>query len=324
MTRVGWITTAFLLVSGASASAHADETVAVAMAADGTMREPVTASIGRWLTRTGRHVAPPLSAEVVGTVGDCFVIEDDPCARSAIAHNPSKTVIFVTVEVDASTHDLMLRGHWLTKDRATVTDSISCAACSDPQLQTQVERLMVSLASGPAATAAPGPTPPSMVSARTEPARQEHEGLALGIELGDPTSATADWFMGKLGLGGAVGTGTFGGMGLSLHVDARYAVTRIANRFDLRVGGGGRYYHHGYQPASIDEIPDSHYGVRAVVEISIERGPLQLYAELAPGIDLKRTRSCNLVDGVDSICPHAQRTPLFINLVVGARWFALH
>lgn len=147
-------------------------------------------------------------------------------------------------------------------------------------------------------------------------------GIAFGVELGSPTSATAGWFKGKLGLTGAIGTGTLGGVGLSLHAEARYDLRKV-DRFQLRAGGGLRYYHHGYDPVSIDEIPDSHYGLRAIVELGMDRGPLQLYAELAPGLDFKRTNSCSLVEGVDSICPHSQKAPWFVNIVVGARWFAL-
>jgi hypothetical protein len=48
---------------------------------------------------------------------------------------------------------------------------------------------------------------------------------------------------------------------------------------------------------------------------------MQLYAELAPGIDFHRTASCTLASGPYTVCPHAQDRPLFVQLVVGARWF---
>jgi hypothetical protein len=111
---------------------------------------------------------------------------------------------------------------------------------------------------------------------------------------------------------------------VSFHADVQVEVARLGAHVPLRIGLGGRYYHHGYEPMSFDEIPDSHYGVRAPIAIAYETGALQLYAEAAPGVDVKRTASCTLASGPYSICPHAQELPLFVQLVVGARWFLSH
>jgi hypothetical protein len=171
------------------------------------------------------------------------------------------------------------------------------------------------------APAPPRAEPPATVVTTAPPATASQHGLAVGVEVGEPTSATVGWWTGKLGLSGALGTGTREGVGLSLHVDVQYVVARLAPSIPLRIGLGGRYYHHGYDASSFDEIPDSHYGIRAAVALAHEHGPLQIYAELAPGVDVKRTASCTLASGPYSICPHAQELPLFIQLVVGARWF---
>ena len=48
------------------------------------------------------------------------------------------------------------------------------------------------------------------------------------------------------------------------------------------------------------------------------------YFPYAPGVDFKRTRSCTFASGVDTICPHSQELPLFVQFVVGARWFLSH
>jgi hypothetical protein len=146
----------------------------------------------------------------------------------------------------------------------------------------------------------------------------------VGAELGEPTSATIGWFTGKLAVLAAIGSGTVAGPGISAHADMQMIVARLAPAVPIRVGLGGRFYHHGYQPMSVDEIPHDHVGLRASAAIAFERGPLQLYGELAPGVDLVRTSSCTLADGPRSICPHAQSSPLFVQLVVGARWFLSH
>ena len=181
---------------------------------------------------------------------------------------------------------------------------------------------LASLALG-LATATARAEPPAPAE-RPSAAPAARRGLALGVELGEPTSATAAWFRGPLSIGGALGTGTLAGPGVSLHADVSYVVYRLAPELPVRVGLGGRYYHHGYEAMSVDEVPDSHYGVRASAGVALERGPLQLYAELAPGIDVVRTRSCTFASGADTICPHAQASPLFVQLAVGARWFLSH
>jgi len=181
----------------------------------------------------------------------------------------------------------------------------------------------LALADGAAPPAAAA-QPTAVTAHATEPASPARKGLALGVELGDPSSATAAFFLDKLSVGAALGTGTFAGPGFSAHVDAQLEVHRLAPAVPLRVGLGARYYNQHYEPMSVSEIPDSHYGLRASVALAYERGPLELYAELAPGVDVKRTQSCTLVDGPYSICPHAQSSPLFLQFGVGVRWFLSH
>jgi len=175
-----------------------------------------------------------------------------------------------------------------------------------------------------AAKPAAAAQPTAVSSHASEGASPTRKGLAVGAELGDPSSATAAWFLGKLSVGAALGTGTFAGPGFSAHIDAQIEVHRLAASVPLRVGLGGRYYNQHYERMSVSEIPDSHYGIRASFDLAYETGPLEIYAELAPGVDVKRTQSCTLVDGPYSICPHAQSSPLFLQFGVGVRWFLSH
>ncbi len=186
----------------------------------------------------------------------------------------------------------------------------------------------VALASGraladPSASTAPvaGGGAPSAISQVGVPPATPPRGLALGIELGEPTSGTLGWFTGKLAIVGGIGTGTFAGPGFHVHAGAEAEVLRLGPHLPLRVGGGVRLYHHGYHEASIDEIPDTHVGVRASASLALERGALQLYVQVAPGIDVVRSSSCSLASGARSICPHAMENPAFFQMAVGARWF---
>jgi hypothetical protein len=152
-------------------------------------------------------------------------------------------------------------------------------------------------------------------------------GLAIGVEAGNPTSVTLAIARKQLLIDLAVGTGTYTGPGVSVHADVQLVVARPTPKLALRVGLGARFYHQGYQPMSIDEIPEDRFGFRAPITLAYaagDKGAMELYAEAAPGVDVKRSQSCTLASGPASICPHAMEKPLFVQLVVGARWFFKH
>ncbi len=178
-----------------------------------------------------------------------------------------------------------------------------------------------STATTPTASGGMASAGPSVTSHVGDSRTAAPHGLAIGIEVGEPTSATIGWFTGKLALLGALGTGTYEGPGIEAHADVQLEIRRLGPNMPLRIGGGARLYHHGYHQSSIDETPDTHLGLRASASIALERRQLQLYAEVAPGIDVVRSSSCNLSSGARSVCPHAQEAPVFLQLAVGARWF---
>lgn len=181
--------------------------------------------------------------------------------------------------------------------------------------------LVLALAAPALADPLSGAAAGSSVAARSTPPPAAPHGLALGVELGEPTSATVAWYADTLVLSAALGTGTREGLGPQGHVDAQLEVHRFSPTMPLRIGLGARLYHHGYQLASVDELPDTHLGIRASAQVALERGRMQLYAELAPGIDVMRTASCNLSSGARSVCPHAQEAPVFVQVALGVRWF---
>jgi hypothetical protein len=164
-------------------------------------------------------------------------------------------------------------------------------------------------------------TPTTVVATTPPPATTTTpHGLALGAELGDPSAVTAAWFAGKLDVDAALGTATFESLGWAFHADAQYAVRQLTPTMPLRVGLGMRYYRHSHL-LSPDELPSSHLGVRASLGVALRRGAMEVYAELAPGVDVARGASCSLVSGAMSICPHAQESPLFFEMAIGARFF---
>lgn len=156
--------------------------------------------------------------------------------------------------------------------------------------------------------------------AHAEPAAPSRppSGLAFGVELGTPSSATARFAFadGHHAVTAAAGTGTLGGAGFSARLELSRAVGGLAH-----VGVGVRHRRHHYAPASMDELPDAHTGLLASASVARAFGPLELYAELAPGYDVLRTPSCSLASGASSVCPHAQSTHLFLEAFAGARWY---
>lgn len=159
-----------------------------------------------------------------------------------------------------------------------------------------------------------------LVLAAPAPARADDRGLAIGVALGEPSAITVRYTVSpdQLHVDAAVGTGTLAGVGPELHAGVAYQVSRS---LPLYVGAGVRYFHHGYAPASVDELPDDHLGLRAAVGGTLDLSPrLELFGEVAPGYDVLRSDSCSLMSGVDSVCPHAQSSRWFVQLMAGVRW----
>jgi hypothetical protein len=154
-------------------------------------------------------------------------------------------------------------------------------------------------------------------------------GLGLGVEVGEPSSLTVGYMMSELGLGGSVsvGSGILAGSGLSLRADVTWiplVLRRTSSvRIPLRVGIGGRYYNHSYEPMSVDEINDEHAGLRVAIGtgLALMNAGVEVYGEIAPGYDLWRSDSCNLASGALSVCPHALSSRGFVQGVVGVRYF---
>jgi len=177
--------------------------------------------------------------------------------------------------------------------------------------------------SGAAAPSAPAP---AATVARPPPASSP-AGIAVGIEVGEPTSVTARWagLGGRIGADAGIGSGTRGGHGLSLHGQVTAAPFALpVGRMVLTpyLGLGLRYYRHHYEPMSIDEVDDDHTGVRASLGLALALpSHLEIYAQGGPGWDLSRTDSCTLISGVDAICPHAQSSRSFVHAVLGVRFY---
>lgn len=317
MMRSALICIAFALASVGSARAQASTVDVVA-------EDPqIATAVAQWLTHHGyRRSATTLDTQRAATIRDCIVIEEPRCMQAVVDdHATSDVVVYIAIDQPPA---FAISMYWITKRGRASSRNGTCTDCTPPMVRDQVLQHLAALAgtsAGPPARAAGVAAPATTTTAAVTSTKHNTGRLAIGLELGEPVSATAGWFDGKLAVVGGVGTGTFGGAGLSVRAAVQLVVARLAPAMPIRVGLGGRLYHHGYDLASIDELPDTHYGVFASVGAALQRGPLELYGEVAPGIDVKRTRSCALASGSSTICPHAQAAPAFVHFVVGARWF---
>ena len=104
-----------------------------------------------WLRGHGhRLVASPLDPDAINTLIDCFVLNDESCARNVIDRaSRSPTVIYARITVspsDDGTRDITLVGYWLHKNQMhAVADRRMCEKCSEKQLRGTADELMVSL-----------------------------------------------------------------------------------------------------------------------------------------------------------------------------------
>lgn len=325
------VRTIAIVLALAASAARADGSVGLVIQGDPLLQATMSVEVAQWLEQHGHHVdAAALPADGVNALVDCFVLEDMACAREVVrSRSRTDAVVIARVDVRRAGADrtVTIAAAWVSKAEAPRTQRSECARCTDDVLRITTDAIMFSL-KGATTAAVPPPAPEprqeAFVDAPPADEPRGQRGLALGIELGEPASITVGWFAGKLALLGAIGTGTRAGLGVHVHADAQLEVARLRPNVPLRVGLGARFYHHGYEPASIDEIPDDHIGVRASAAIALERGAMQLYAEVAPGIDVMRSTSCSFASGTQTVCPHAQATPLFLQFVVGARWFLSH
>jgi hypothetical protein len=315
--------------------ANADGSVGVVVTGDAQVQASIAAGINAWLQQHGKRVeATPLSADAVNRLTDCFVLADLACAQKIVDGAASDAVVFTRVE-SAPGGDFRVATTWLAKGHGAVAKQSQCKKCNADTLRITTDAMLFALAdeadkapvtAPPPVIAAAEPAAPAPVAttASVEVPARGPTGLALGVELGDPVSATVAYFAGAFSIGGAIGSGTYTGPGLEAHVDVQLVVARLSAHAPVRVGIGGRYYNDHYQPMSIDEVPDTHLGVRASASLAYETASWQIYVEAAPGIDVFRSPSCTLADGPNSICPHAQSSPAFLQLDVGLRWFLSH
>ena len=140
------ITTLIVL---ASAPARAED-IGVVVTGEATLQPQLVAQVAGWLRQHDQGVAAAaLEPDAVNALIDCFVIEDEACARKLVETRAKvTTIVFVRVDAAAGpngSRDVTLTGYWFAKGQPTITEKRTCEKCMDPPLRAATDDLMGAL-----------------------------------------------------------------------------------------------------------------------------------------------------------------------------------
>src|SRR5688500_7423585 len=125
----------FLLLVASSPALAGD--VGVVVVGEVTMQPQLVAQIEGWLRQHGHQVKPAsLPPDAINTLMDCFVIEDEPCARMVVEKRAKTTsVVFARVDLksgdDVPTRTVTVTAYWFEKSREPIAERRFCERCTD-------------------------------------------------------------------------------------------------------------------------------------------------------------------------------------------------
>ncbi|MBA3392052.1 MAG: PEGA domain-containing protein [Deltaproteobacteria bacterium] len=142
-----------LLVVWMTSPAYAGREVGVVVVGESTMQPQLVAQLEAWLRQHGHQLVPaPLPPEAINTLIDCFVIEDEVCARKVIEKRAkAATVVFARVDLQAgATADertVTITAYWFEKAGGdAIAERRFCERCTDLTLRSTADELMAALA----------------------------------------------------------------------------------------------------------------------------------------------------------------------------------
>lgn len=140
-----------ILLASSLRLAHAGGDVGVVVTADQTTQPQVLAQVEGWLRGHGHQlVASPLPPESITKVIDCFVVEDQACARKVVeAESKTTTFVFARIDVEDNAggmRDVTMTAYWFERGAGVVAERRTCEKCTDARLRTTADELMSALA----------------------------------------------------------------------------------------------------------------------------------------------------------------------------------
>jgi len=136
-----------------TAPAAAEREVGIVVTGEATIQPQLAAEMEIWLSKHGHQlVSSPLPPDAINTVIDCFVVDDEDCARGVVEkRSRSPSLVYAHADVQAGStamdHDVTLTAYWFEKGRKAVRQTRTCSRCNDQRLKTTTDELMADLAS---------------------------------------------------------------------------------------------------------------------------------------------------------------------------------
>lgn len=133
----------------AAARPAAAEVVGVVVTGEPTMQPQLVSQLQAWLKKRGYQIEPsPMPPDAVNTLVDCFVIEDDGCARAVIEKRAKSTIVYARVDLQKGgdlERTATLLAYWFAKGQPAAAARQFCSRCNDATLMTVTDALMNAL-----------------------------------------------------------------------------------------------------------------------------------------------------------------------------------
>src|SRR5688500_838697 len=103
--------------------AYASGDVGVVVVGEVTMQPALAAHLDAWLRQHGHQLSPaPLPPDAINTLTDCFVMEDEACARKVVEKRArTQAVLFARVDLKIedgqADRTVTLTAYWFDKGR---------------------------------------------------------------------------------------------------------------------------------------------------------------------------------------------------------------
>src|SRR5512139_2546500 len=140
----------FVLASSPAIAGTGD--VGVVVVGEVTMQPQLAAQLEGWLRQHGHQLVPaPLPPDAINTLTDCFVIEDEGCARKVIEkRSKTQAVVFARIDLKADSADktVTLTAYWFDKGHDPIAERRFCERCTDVTLRSTADELMAALTAG--------------------------------------------------------------------------------------------------------------------------------------------------------------------------------
>ncbi len=139
---------ALILVLALANTAHAE--VGVVVAGEATMQPMLVRQLEGWLKSHGHTVAPlALPSDAINTLTDCFVIEDESCARAVIEkRGQARSIVFARVEMQAGgdiDRTVTVTAYWFENGQKAGSARRFCERCNEASLKATTDDMMAQL-----------------------------------------------------------------------------------------------------------------------------------------------------------------------------------